>query len=123
MRIAIKNDVFDVAERIRSIDARYRVFFDTEKQKFVVTAGDRTAVVLPFESLDCRTLDYLYFTRYENADEVIKTIDGDNERMQVEAVKKAQDRLEDDFSHEMRTIRSEIVSGSLPSSEKTEVKQ
>ena len=115
MRIEIKNDLYDIAERIKKIDERYRVFFDTVLQKFVVTAGDYTAAVLPYEELDARAVRYLHYTRFDNAERVLRDVDEHNERLHTQAVKDAQNRFEDEFSHEMRLTKKEFLQGSFSS--------
>ena len=115
MRIEIKNDLYDIAERVKKIDERYRIFFDTKLQKFVVTVGALTAAVLPYEELDARTLAYLSYTRFENAERVAQDVDESNARLHENAVRSAQDELEDEFSHRLRVTETEFVHGSFSS--------
>lgn len=113
MRIPIQNDLYEISERIKKIDERYRVFFDTDRQKFIVTV-ENVIVVIPYEELDQRTIDYLYYTRWENADKVIEDVDRHNERLREESLKRAQNEVEDEFSREMRRVKQEYIGGSLP---------
>lgn len=98
MRIKIENDLYDIAARLREIDPSYGLVFNTENQRFEVTARGMTVLVLPFENLDERTLERVYYTRADNAEEVIKDLDKDNEALEKEKVKSAQDRLENEFT-------------------------
>ncbi|MBR1746687.1 MAG: hypothetical protein IJ735_00575 [Clostridia bacterium] len=83
-------------------------------QKFVVEAMGVTAAILPYEELDQRALDYIHYTRAENAETVADDVDRYNDRMQKDSIKSAQNEFEDEFSHEMRLTKEEFVSGSLP---------
>ncbi|HOO22974.1 MAG TPA: hypothetical protein PKY53_04760 [Clostridia bacterium] len=95
MLIEITADLFDISSRIKEIDPRYKIFYDTGKNAFKLYMGDRYELTFPFPHLDVRALDYAFETRTERLDEILAKIDRHNENVHTEAVKRAQDNLED----------------------------
>lgn len=104
MKIAINNDLLDISARLREIKPSYGIVFNTENQKFEVTDEGKTVLVLPYENLDERTLERVFETRCENVFEIIKRVDKENEALEKERMKRAMDRLEDNFSRETRLL-------------------
>lgn len=102
MKIKIKGDVFDIVARLKEIDERYGIVFDTESQSYEVTADGKSVLKLPFESLDERTVRRVLYTRFDNAENVLADIERDNENLRKDALKKAQDETEDRFSRAAR---------------------
>ncbi len=105
MKIKINNDLFDIASRIKEIDPRYEIFFETEAQKFTVWANGKRQLTLPFENLDERAILYTRKTRVENVEEIIREIDSYNEKHENERVERVRDKIEDEFSHRLRLAR------------------
>lgn len=105
MKIKINNDLFDIASRIKEIDTRYEIFFETETQKFTVWANGKRQLTLPFENLDERAILYTRKTRVENVEEIIREIDSYNEKHENERVERVRDKIEDEFSHRLRLAR------------------
>ena len=102
MKIKIKDDLYDIAARIKEIDPHYEIFFETELQKFTLWAKGARQVVFPYENLDQRALVYAAETRVEHLDELVKKIDDNNERYQEERTNKVRDKIEDEFSRRLR---------------------
>ena len=102
MRIEIRNDLFDIVNRLKEIDEGYGVVFNTDNQKFEVTKNDVTVLVLPFDELDGRTVRHVIYTRSENAVNVLNDIDRENEKLQKDKIKKSMDELEDGISRAFR---------------------
>lgn len=78
--IKITDDLFDVAERIKNINPDYELYFDKISQKFTVWANGKRQVVLPFDRLDKRSIDYLYKTHVKNIDALLDSIDEENKK-------------------------------------------
>lgn len=61
-RVPVVRDVFDIADRIKEVDPRYFIMFNTREQKFEIHVNgqpDTTfGCLLPFDELDARTLEY-----------------------------------------------------------------
>lgn len=74
----IYHDLFHIAERILQIDPAYEIYWHGEKERFEVFWHGKLAFVVPFETLDVRTLVYAQRTRRENADEIEREIDEGN---------------------------------------------
>ena len=105
MKIVIKNDLFDIVDRLKEIDPRYVVMFDDDLSRYELTIDDKFAAVIPYENLDERTLRFAYYTRSENAETVLADIDKHNEELRREEIKKMQDKVEDDFSRATRLLK------------------
>ncbi|MCK9574969.1 MAG: hypothetical protein WCX32_02115 [Clostridia bacterium] len=88
--IQINDDVLDIASRIKEIDECYYIMFNTTKRRFEVHnsgQGNNTlATVIPYDTLDARTICYLRTTRRERAKELTKEIELTNERLQQNAL-------------------------------------
>ena len=74
----IYHDLFHIAERIRQIDQCYMIYWHAERERYEVYWHDKLAFVVPFDTLDVRTLEYAKRTRRENADEIEREIDEGN---------------------------------------------
>lgn len=105
MRIKIKNDLFDISDRIKEINPLLEIFYDTAKGKFLIMKGSAVYAVIPYASLDVRALDYAYEVRPENADKLISDIDGFNEARRKNSVKNAQDEIENEYSRQLRLLK------------------
>lgn len=105
MKIKINNDLFDIASRVKEIDPRYEIYFETETQKFALWANGKRQLVFPFENLDERALLHTRKTRVENADEIIREIDLYNEKHETERADRVRDKIEDEFSRRLRLAR------------------
>ncbi len=102
MKIRINNDLFDIASRVKEIDPRYEIYFETESQKFTLWAEGKRQLTFPFENLDERALVYTRKTRVENMEEVIKEIDSSNEKHENDRLVRVQDKIEDEYSRRLR---------------------
>ena len=70
--IRITEDVFDVCDRLKSVDERYKLFYNAKKRRYEVYVEDKLAFVVPFYSLDARTVEYARMTRVERAAEIFR---------------------------------------------------
>lgn len=86
----ICHDLFNICGRIKEIDKDYTIFRNLEKDRFEVHWRGKFAFVIPFDSLDVRTLTYTKKTRRENADEIEREIDEGNLQIFQEQSKKIQ---------------------------------
>ncbi len=85
--------MFGVCRRLKSIDDGYFVFLNYVTGKFEVhNSHDRPGtlcLVLPFETLDERTVNRVLYTRAENAEKLVKRIEAENAIRQRELVRQA----------------------------------
>ncbi len=105
MKLRIINDLYDIASRIKEIDKRYEIYFETELQKFTLWANGKRQVVFPYDTLDVRAIEYTYATRVENVDKLIEEIDKKNEKYQQGRTALMQDKVEDEFSRRLRLAK------------------
>ena len=94
MLIKINNDLYDIASRIKEIDKRYSIAFDTCKQAYTLYCDDKYQLAFPYENLDTRALDYAFETRLENLDTLLNKVDKHNEEMQKKNMRLAHDEFE-----------------------------
>lgn len=92
--IAVKDDLFSVADRIKSIDDKYKIYYNGESRKFEVRSAvdDSLQVVLPFDCLDCRAVDYVRKTRIERINAILEEIERANAEAERAAVAEAAEK-------------------------------
>ncbi len=78
--IPITNDLFDVAKRLLSVNADYRLYYNVAKNRYEVHSAKRGTLqfVVPFDELDARTVDYALKTRVENAEKIFREVEQNN---------------------------------------------
>ena len=94
----ITNDLFDIASRLKSINASYKVYYNHHTDKFEVhdtsrPQGNTLAFVVPYNELDARTLSYARYTRVENAKQVLREVEEHNRKLQRETTYNATQNL------------------------------
>ena len=90
--IEIEHDVFDIAWRMKSIDERYRLYYNRKSRRYEVYIGDTLESVIPYDTLDIRTLEYLRKTRRENIDALMAEIEEHNRRLEEESNRRIMER-------------------------------
>lgn len=92
----IKEDLFDVAKRLRQIDVNYRLYFNKLLGRFEVhnhaQRGNSLAVVVPYDKLDARTITLVRKTRVENAERLLAEMEKANAKAENDAVSRVVDR-------------------------------
>lgn len=78
----ISDDMFGVARRLKSIDDGYFVFLNYETGKFEVHNRKEypktLCLVLPFETLDERTVNRVLYTRAERIKRILEDMEREN---------------------------------------------
>lgn len=94
--IPITDDLFDIACRLRSVCDAYRLYYNTCKRRYEVYTecglGKRLEFAVPFEQLDCRTVEYARKTRVERAQALFEEIEQNNRQVaqrQIQAAARA----------------------------------
>jgi len=81
----ITSDVYDIAKRLREIDPDYFILYDVRKDRFEIHhkgQQDNTfCLIVPYDTLDERTLILVYETRAEKAKEIFAKMQKHNERL------------------------------------------
>ena len=90
----VENDLFSVADRIKSIDDKYKIYYNGESRKFEVrnAEDDSLQVVLPYGQLDSRAVDYVRKTRIERIDALLEEIERANAEAEKAAARLAKEK-------------------------------
>jgi hypothetical protein len=94
--IRIKDDLFDIASRLKEIDGRYFLVYNKKYGRFEVHAEgmrDSLSCVLPFDRPDARTIRYVRETRAEYAAKLAAEIEKNNEKIVSSKEKKLEDEM------------------------------
>lgn len=81
--IEITNDLYDIAWRLRSVNERYRLYYNVQKGRYEVRDSLTYALefVVPFNELDARTVEYARYTSVANAEQVFSDIEKNNAKL------------------------------------------
>ena len=84
--IEIKSDVFDVADRIREVDARYHLFYNLDRSRFEVRLQNREGelAVTWSEPLDCRLITKLRETHVRRLSQLVRELEEAEEKAKIE---------------------------------------
>jgi hypothetical protein len=88
-------DLLCIAKRLKNINPVYRVFFNNRETRYEVhtcalrerPSAFTIGFVIPFETLDERTLDYAFLTRKENFDALQREIETSDSDIKASAQK------------------------------------
>lgn len=93
----IEDDLFGVAARLKSIDDGYFVFRNYKTGKFEVhntkNGADTLCLVLPYSTLDERTVRKVRYTRAERIRSVLERMERDNARLDAARRYRAQSKI------------------------------
>lgn len=95
----ILEDAFDIVQRIKAIDCKYRVFRNHSKHRFEVvkTYGLNHKVEVTWDKpLDERLVRKVYMTRKENVEKLLKQMELDNQKLQKDENNKLFDKIMQD---------------------------
>lgn len=91
--IEIKDDLFDIANRLKEVDERYAVYYNKIKGRYEIYTGKALQIVVPFQRLDARTVYHARKTKIENRKKIIAEIEKNNalieERERKAAIERA----------------------------------
>jgi hypothetical protein len=90
MNIEIKTDLFNISNRLKSIDKKYFVVFNTQKNCYEIhyrRAKNTYELTVPFGTLDARTVQFVQKTKIENSKQIYEEIEKANQKA-VEANQK-----------------------------------
>lgn len=93
----IDDDLFGICGRLRSIDDGYYVFLNYKTGKFEVhnrnSRPHTLCLVLPFDTLDERTVRRVLYTRAERVKEILARMERDNARAERARMSAAADAV------------------------------
>ena len=90
----ITDDLFDIADRLKSVKKSYVLYYNVEKRRYEVHDGEKRTLefIVPYDELDARTVEYALYTRVENAKQVFAEIEAHNKRLKKEQKRDAVER-------------------------------
>lgn len=96
-------DIYNICNRIKKIDKSYMLAYDFDSKKYMVYSTNINfsfevidslklsyVCTLPYNELDARSINYLYQTKSQNLETLIKQIDEHNNKVEKENRLKAQ---------------------------------
>lgn len=87
----IKNDIFNISNRIKAIDKKYYVVYNLTRKKFEIhykRAKNTYELTVPYDSLDARAVAFVLKTRVQNQKAVLEEIEKSNEKLEKQNTKK-----------------------------------
>ena len=93
--VEIRSDVFDIADRIREVDERYRLYYNLDKSRFEVRLrGDEENICVTWTgSLDARLVTKLRETHVRRREALMREIEESEERAAKEAEAATRERI------------------------------
>ena len=83
--IEIKDDLFDISSRIKSIDENYKIYFNRGTCRYELHNSSKTPsfqAIFPYTTLDKRALDFARETSVRNKENILAEIDAHNARLE-----------------------------------------
>ena len=94
--IKIKEDVFDIVERVKEIDQGYYIVYNTKKSRYEIHNSKQVpstfCIVCP-NGLDGSVITKLRKTRIENLDKLLKEMDETNAKNEINQKNKLKDEV------------------------------
>ena len=87
MLTSVKDDLFEIAKRLRFVNRDYCLFWNNKAQRYEVHNGHRPGFIVPYNELDERTIEYAHKTKIENFDALEKEFQLHNEELEQSAEK------------------------------------
>lgn len=107
--IEIRGDVFDVSDRLKSIDDGYFVVYDKRSARYEVhntgQGKDTFCFVVPYKNLDSRTVDYCLKTRRQNADKIFAEADLHNAKVEAALAREVAEKAVCGVENLLRSIK------------------
>ena len=95
----IEDDMFGIVRRLKSVDDGYFVFLNYKTGKFEVhntkNGNNTLCLVLPYDTLDERTVRKVRYTRAERIRSVLERIERENERLRERSLRTAINNIAD----------------------------
>lgn len=97
MRLSIiKKDLFNISNRLKSIDKNYFIVRNHLKKRFEIhykREKNSLELILPFDKLDDRTIKLVLKTKIENRQKLDEEIEKNNAMLNKKAIKMARENL------------------------------
>ena len=92
----VRNDLFDVSARIKSIDENYKIYFNGDTRRYELHNARKNPtyqLTFPFARLDKRALDYTVKTAIKNRELILKEIEEQNAKEEREKQQKLFEKI------------------------------
>lgn len=86
----VHNDLFSIAERIKSIDANYKIYFNGDTHRYELHNERRKPtyqLTFPYPTLDKRAVDYALESGIKNRERILRQIEQHNKQLEEEHAK------------------------------------
>lgn len=101
----VTGDLYSIADRLKEIDDGYFVYYSYKNRRYEVhnryQRGHTLSLVLPYKSLDERTLRLVRKTRSERMESLVKQMEVENARIEKEQIRQLVKQKEDEFENNM----------------------
>lgn len=104
---AVENDLFDIANRIKNLDPDYVIYRNRQTNKFELhntRYKPSLQLVLPYDELDMRSINYAVSTRIENIKKVAEEIEKENQKLEKQNCEKLQEEILEKVENVYREI-------------------
>lgn len=99
----ILEDVFNIANRLKSIHPNYRLKWNKIKKRYELFfkngMHEVRELIVPFQTLDSRTIDFVNKTRIENSKMLLMELEKNNERITLQQEKQIKDQTSDEIKN------------------------
>lgn len=121
-RCPVISDVFDIAQRIKEVDPRYFIMFNTTDQKYEIHVHGQPDTTfgcsLPFDKLDPRALEYARKYSRARFEETVREMEERNARLvegcEKHLTDKANDKLREALLYDEHHPFHQISGGGMP---------
>ena len=93
----IKNDIFNIAKRLKSIDKKYFIVFNSDRNKYEVhysRAKNTYELTIPYDTLDARTINFVLKTRIQNKQKIFEEIENSNKKLEQQNIKNLIEKID-----------------------------
>lgn len=105
-KLIVKNDMYNIVNRLKSIDKDYFVMRNTVTNKYELhhkgQLNTTYTLTLPFDSLDARTINYVFQSRRENFDKLIKEMEITNKKLENKEIENILDMAKYDLKNKLK---------------------
>ena len=110
-KIEIKNDMFDICNRLKNIDSTYFILYDKTKGKYELHSSAQKCTycaTIPYTKLDKRTIDFALKTRRENISKLIFEMEENNKKLEEKEIDNVLDRAKYDLNSKLKYYQNKV---------------
>lgn len=99
----VNGDLYSIVDRLKEIDEGYFIFYSYVNKRYEVhnknQRGQTLSLVLPYNTLDERTVRLTRKTRSERAKSLFEEMERENERLEKQKTKELIAKKQDDYEN------------------------